>query len=363
MGSKLRTIFNLLFPVLLIAFFSCSNPNDGNGISGNWRTSSPEKQGLNSGGLEDASDEAAAAGFINSLLVIKNGYLIYENYYNDHDKNSSNNVKSVSKSFLSALVGIAIDQGHIQSLDESLDSFYAGDFPQSMDQRIRGITIRNLLTMRGGFDDEHNNYSRVYNSYDWIEATFLLPMINYPGQKFNYNTWESHLVSGILTKVTGMSTYEFADEYLFKPLNISCLQWDRDHKDNIYFGGNNMYFTSRDMARFGFLYMNDGKLDGNQIVPELWIEESLQNYNGNEIPDWYYTVEMGYGYYWWLGSIHDYRFFLAAGHGGQIIMNIPDLDMILVTTSESEVSWARSDEQYGIILSIISNYIFPAIEN
>ena len=231
---------------------------------------------------------------------------------------------------------------------------------QSIDPRKYDITIRHFLMMRMGIDGDVNIYMQVYNSSNWVKTTIELPLLYNPGSRFLYNTYQTHLLSAIITKASGMSTIEFARKFLLSEMKIECAEWQQDPQ-GYYFGGNSMDFTPRNMARLGYLYMNNGNMDGKQIVPAEWVEESLTNFTNFNNSTWGDLNDVNYGYLWWLGKIKGYKVFLAIGHGGQFVVNFPDLDMIVVTTAEWNLGWDTADQHERAILSIVANYIVTAV--
>jgi len=184
-------------------------------------------------------------------------------------------------------------------------------------------------------------------------------LISSPGEKFKYTTPGTHLLSAALTKASGVSSLEFAKDNLLLQMGIGINRWERDPQ-GIYFGGNNMHFTTRNMAVLGLLYLNSGNLNGNQIVPEDWIEHSLNDHTGG-IGNWGVMKNVGYGYLWWLGEINNYKIFTGIGHGGQFVLCVPDLDLIVATNAHSNIWWEEANEQELAILNIIGNYIIPAV--
>lgn len=324
-----------------------------------WPTSSPEDQGLDSSVLAIAVVSAQQTGFMDCLLVVRNGYLVTEAYFNDYDAETGHNVKSVSKSFLSAMVGIALQQGHFDSLDQRIASLFFDEMTTNVDPRVHSITVRHLLTMRAGFDIDQNTYGTIYNSSNWVKTTLHLSLVDDPGNAFHYNTFSTHLLATALARATGMSAMEFGKAHLFDPLKIECKQWQTDPQGN-YFGGNNMYFTPRDAARFGLLYLNGGALDGEQILPEGWVEDCIHNSAGG---DWVWgdMREMGYGRLWWTGALGGYEFFTALGHGGQYVLVFPEIQMIVVTTSVSEIGWELADEHERAVASLVNDYVLTAV--
>ncbi|MFQ6116616.1 MAG: serine hydrolase domain-containing protein, partial [bacterium] len=327
----------------------------------NWEVSTPEEQGLDSQILADAFEEAGQRPFVRSILIVKNGYLVAEQYYRGFDRDDAHNVKSVSKSFLSALVGIALREQYLDSLGQKMLDFFPEYVTPDLDPRKYNITIRHLLMMRAGIDHERNNYSQIYSSDNWIKTTIELPLLFDPGEQFYYNTFQTHLLSAILTKATGMSTLDFANRYLLEPSHISVKDWEQGPQ-GYYFGGNNMFFTPRDMARFGYLYLKGGVLDGEQIVPADWVVASVTDYTGNQDWTWGELRNINYGYLWWLGEMNDYSMQLAIGYGGQFIILIPALNMIIVTTCNSNTDWDTADAQEQSVLELAANHILPAIK-
>lgn len=324
-----------------------------------WPISEPEAQGLDSSIFEKAFQEAEKLSYIFSLLVVKNGYLIAERYFHFQDEYDANHVYSVSKSFTSALVGIAFRENYLHSLEQKMLDFFPEYVTPDLDPRKNEITIKHLLTMRAGFafDESEEDWNQYWSSPNWIRYAIELPLRYDPGEVFHYSTPQTNLLSGIITKTSGMSTREFAEKYLFTPLNISIRSWHQDPQ-GYYTGGHEMYFTPRDMARFGYLYLNNGLIDGIQIVPEEWVKDSIE-YDSRFESDWGPLTERGYGYKWWLGQIHDYDFFHASGMGGQYIVCIPELNMVIVTTMD----WSGwSDPGAFMPIELIANHILLPIK-
>lgn len=322
-----------------------------------WSTSTPEKQGVSSAGLEKA-DKLINDNYPNvySLLVVRHGYLIYEKYYNGAGKDKAYNVYSVTKSIMSALTGIAIEQNLIKSVDQPVSELLPDYFKNIDNQSKKNITIGNVLTMTGGLESVDNNYGGFFTSDDWLAYTLKKPMTDKPGTKFVYNTGLTQFLSNIITKVSGMSTKDFAEKYLFSKIGINAGHWATDPK-GYYGGGYGLSLTPRDMAKFGYLYLNNGKWDGEQILSQEWVEESTKKHiTANESND--------YGYLFWLKTLHnsannkDYFSYRADGAGGQLIVQIPELDMVIVVTAAPQVASKNGkDTQY-----IVENYVLPAVD-
>ena len=324
----------------------------------NWPVSTPADQGISSDNLELAFTAAAELGFVDALVVIRNGYLVGEKYYNGYDKFTSHHVMSVSKSFLNALTGIALQQGIISNLDVKMMDYFAEYAYLITDERKFQVTLRHLLTMRMGIDIEENHLFQVLATDNWIRSTLELPLLSAPGEAFRYSTMQTHLLAAILTKTSGVSLLEFANKYLFEPMNINVDYWNRDPQ-GYYFGGSDMYFTPREMAVLGYLYLNNGKMNGIQIVPSSWVSASLTGTWPDNSPEWGVLKNYNYGYLWWLGYINDLPMFMALGHGGQTVVTFPDLNLIVVSTADYNVGW--DENQIRPILKVISDYILPAV--
>ena len=185
--------------VTVLTLLSCSDePTGPETTSYNWPISTPEAQGMNSQLIEQSFEQGNNIGFVDCILIIRNGYLVGEKYYNGYTKSTPHNIMSVSKSFLSAMTGIALRDGMLSNLNEKMLDFFPEYIYQNMDTRKYSITIRNLVMMRMGIDNDENLYEQIYNSSNWIKTTIELPLIYNPGTRFCYNTFQTHLLSAII---------------------------------------------------------------------------------------------------------------------------------------------------------------------
>ena len=278
---------------------------------------------------------------LHSLIVSHKGAVVLERYFNGTRATRPANVKSVSKSVVSALVGIAIDRRLISGTDAPIVSW----FPELKSDREavkRTITVEDLLTMRSGLESTSNrNYGAWVQSRNWVQHALRRPLISEPGTSMQYSTGNSHLLSAILTTATRSSTWRFANDTLGKPLGFNFPQWPQDPQ-GIYFGGNDMLMTPRQMLAFGELYLNRGRAGSTQVVPASWIERSLvprgrSPISGNE-----------YGYGWWIREMGGHRAYYAWGFGGQYIFVVPDLELVVVTTSSSTVAEDRRSHRVSV---------------
>jgi CubicO group peptidase (beta-lactamase class C family) len=284
--------------------------------------------------LEEAATSAAQLPRLHSLLVSWRGELVLERYFNGRRPASLDDIKSASKSTISALIGIAIDRGLIAGVTQPIATFFP-DLLGSANDPKRQITIEDLLTMRSGLESTSNrNYGAWVQSGNWVRYALTRPLLTQPATRMQYSTGNSHLLSAILTQVTGKSTWQFAQEALAKPLGFTLAQWPRDPQ-GIYFGGNEMLMTPRQMLMFGELYLNGGRTKGLQLVPARWIETSFIPRGQSDIS------EQLYGYGWWIRGLAGHQAYYAWGYGGQFIFLVPDLKLVVVSTSSSSVSDER----------------------
>jgi len=293
---------------------------------------------LSAQSLEFASahERALQLPRLQSLLISHRGELIFEQYYNGTDPNRPANMKSASKSVISALVGLAIQQGHIESVDVPIATFLPEYFSGIEDAGKQQITVEDLLTMQSGLETTSNrNYGRWVLSEDWIEFALNQPLVAEPGSQMLYSTGSTHLLSAILTRATGMDTKAFAQQSLTRPLGYSMSYWSQDPQ-GIYFGGNDMEMTPRQMLRFGSLYLNDGIYNGNQVLNPAWIEVSYEPHARSPRGQGRF-----YGYGWWLRDLANMQVPVAWGYGGQLIFVVKELDLVVVATSDSDPSPQR----------------------
>jgi CubicO group peptidase (beta-lactamase class C family) len=318
-----------------------------------WRESTPAAQGLDPELLARA-DRAIEAEYPNiySLLVVGHGYLVFEKYYRGHDRSDQYNIKSITKSVTSALIGIALEQRSLSSLDQRVVEYlpeYAG---RPIDERKQAITLRHLLTMTSGFAWTEDDIDAWVSSPNWVRYAMNRPLAHNPGETFTYDTASSHLLSAVLNKATRMSEFQFADEQLFGPLGISTRVWPADPQ-GYTFGGSELYLTSHDLAKFGYLYLNNGYWDGVQVVPARWVAESTTERHSNVG----FFGEEGYGYLWWVTKDQGYVAFFALGYGAQYVYVVPDLDLVVVITANTEIAPKAIKDASPLIRS----FIIPAV--
>ena len=292
-------------------------------------------------GFERALAVAASLPRLHSLIVSRRGEVVLERYFNGARATRPANIKSVSKSVVSALVGVAIHRRLIPGVSTPIATWFP-ELKNDLEQVKQTITIEDLLTMRSGLESTSNrNYGSWVQSRNWVQHALRRPLLATPGTVMQYSTGNSHLLSAILSTATRSNTWRFANEALGKPLGFALPRWPQDPQ-GVYFGGNDMLMTPRQMLAFGELYLNRGRVGGMQIVPESWVEQSFvprgrSPISGNE-----------YGYGWWMRQIGQHHAYYAWGFGGQYIFVVPNLDLVVVTTSASTVAEDRRSHRRNV---------------
>jgi CubicO group peptidase (beta-lactamase class C family) len=334
-----------------------------------WKVSTPAEQGLDPDLVAKLYRDAAELETLYGLLVVKNGYLIAEGYFNEGEVDQLSGRQSVTKSFTSSLVGIALDQGYLSSLDQKMMDFFQELAGQIKDPRKEQITIRDLLQMRAGYPDEERTppYLEIMffsDNWHWVPHIVDFPLISDPGSEFNYSNLTSHILGVIVARACNTDLKSYGQEYLFSPINAEVGDWSAD-ADNYNMGALEIYVTARDMAKFGLLYLNDGEYKGNQVLSADWIGESLQRYSedikvGEYINSRYGSFrDLGYGYQWWSSRAGDHHFDYALGHGGNYIILLDELDMIIVTTADPlyELPAGAGWKYEGAINKVVGKFI------
>ena len=290
-----------------------------------------------------------------SLLISHQGEVVVEEYFRGRSGSRPANVKSVSKSVLSALVGIAIEKGYIEGIDQPLADFYGNALGGESAASKRQITIGNLLSMQAGLETtSFYNYGAWVLSDDWVAFALEQPQLSPPGTRMHYSSGNFHILSAILTEATGKTTLEFAREVLGPPLGYIA-EWPRD-PNGIYFGGNNMELTPRQMLAFGELYLQGGQADGRQVVPARWVDDSLQPRVRSER-----DTERQYGLGWWMRDMAGLQTAYAWGFGGQFVLLVPELELVVVTTSSSSPGNTRRQHTRALYELLEFEVVQPAL--
>jgi CubicO group peptidase (beta-lactamase class C family) len=284
--------------------------------------------------------------------------LLVEDYFNNTDPKRPANMKSASKSVISALIGIAIEEGFIESVNVPIAHYFPEFISDTRNPDKRGITVENLLTMEAGLETTSNrNYGKWVLSDNWVEFAINQPLIGEPGEQMIYSTGSTHILSAIMTKATGMDSKQFAQSYLSSKLGYAMSYWPQDPQ-GIYFGGNDMEMTPRQMLTFGTMYLNGGVHDGQQVVPRQWIDRSHTAHADSPRGQGRH-----YGYGWWLRDLAGLSVPVAWGYGGQFIFVIKELDLVVVATSNSTPSPNRRGHLRALYDLVEFQIIEPLLED
>jgi CubicO group peptidase (beta-lactamase class C family) len=321
-------------------------PTDG------WRIATPEAAGIDPAKLDEMIEAVDSRGIgADSLMVIRHGYIVSDAYFAPYNPWENHIIYSCTKSVVSTLIGIAIDEGYI---DADLDQRALGLFPDRTARNPSAwksdMTLRDLLMMSAGFDARDSylydweGLDGLHDANDAIQYMLDLEMAFEPGSRFEYTNGVSHLLSCIITEATGMSALEFAEEQLFEPLGITGAEWTADSQGHNW-GYSSLYLIPHDMAKFGYLFLHGGEWDGEQVVPRGWVEEAT----AEQIPAG--TLLDGYGYQWWTSNDGYYS---AIGYKGQFIHVVPELDLIMVTTS-------REPDDFIRIQNLLEEFVIPSV--
>ncbi len=335
-----------------------------------WKVSTPAEQGLDPMRVAELYLDATGLETLYGLLVIKNGHLIAEGYFNEGAVRQLSARQSITKSYTSALVGVALDQGHLSSVDQKMLDFFPELSGQIKDPRKEQITIRHLLQMRGGYPDDE--YTRQYldslfftDNWHWLPHLVDFPLLSDPGTAFNYSNLTSHLLAVIVARAVDADLQAYGQEHLFSLIDTEVGSWSSD-ADGYRFGCFEIYVTARDMAKFGLLYLNDGEYEGNRVLSADWVRASLERYSeGIKRAGWpsskkgRFFRDIGYGYQWWSATAGAHHFDYAAGHGGSLIVLLHDLDMIIVTTADPLYELPAGDgwKHEGAIIDVVGKFI------
>ena len=352
-----KKIVTLIFLILVSVIFSNnqnsytrSNLERDYWPTESWQYASYRDVDLNQEIIENMFEHISLSNYqIRSVLLVKDGYLVVEEY-SIVGPNTLQPVYSVTKSITSSLIGIAINEGYISGVNQSiLDYLWDDNIPNLIGKE--NITIEHLLTMTSGiawtenisYNSPENFFRQLIISSNWVEFVLNQDMVTEPGTEWNYNSGGSHLLSAIIEKATGESTLMYADYHIFSKLGFSEYTWETDPQD-IYFGGSGLRIMSKDMAKFGYLLLNNGSWNGTQIISEEWVEQATES-------SVILSDATHYGYQWWIYP--QYNVYLALGWAGQIICIIPEYDIVAVFTSEL-------NEEESPFRDLIGNYIIPA---
>ena len=378
---------NLIEPEINETNYSYSVPEQ---INDGWETNSLSDVGFNKNKIVELMNKLKIQDHsLHSIIIVKDGKLVLEEYFSgleieldyqvagsgqlkftpkEFDRDTEHFLGSAYKSFISALIGIAIDKETIFNIDQKMFSFFP-EYQEYNNIDKNNINIRQMLNMTSGldwddgsypiYDPRNDEYQLLFNE-EPVKFILKKNLIYLPGEKFHYNSGTTFLLSEIISRVSGLSFDIFASEVLFKPLGITQFRWaiSRNEHHSIFSGG--LYLRPRDMAKFGQLILNNGLWNNKRIISEEWINKMLTEsirfpYQRPPMPE----MIRGYGYQWWLGQCdEELKLYCAAGWGGNFIMVLPDINITIVFTAGD-----YENNNFQTQFDIVINYILPAIGN
>ncbi len=347
-----------------------------------WRTAPPEEVQVDPAILAQMLEyiDATIPG-LHNILIVRHGYLAFETYYQGFHKDSYNNIASATKSIVSLLIGIALAEGKLTSIDQPMLDFFPELASQETDPRKHAVTLRHLLNLTGGFSHE---FPHEY----WLNPVALAiqrPMLHQPGEVFYYDSHDVDILAGILTRVTGMNAATYAHTTLFATLGIwqhdnMRFIWQREpqgahtwHGDAYWdeqngfpwkvdpqghnTGSFGLHLTARDMAKIGYLCLKQGTWNGSHMLPAAYFTQSIHQQSAGGPP-----LNTPYGFLWWLTTHQGHPAFFASGYSGRLIYVIPSLDLVIVTTA-STLTVRDHPDQAKQITDLIPRFIFPALHD
>jgi CubicO group peptidase (beta-lactamase class C family) len=329
---------------------------------GDWQVSTPEEQGLDPMLVAELYHNAAELETLYGLLVIKDGRLIAEDYFNEGSVEQKALLQSAAKSITSALVGIALDRGCLSSVDQKMLEFFPEFSGQIDDPRKREITIRDMLQMRAGYPPEESDsalWEAVWSG-DYAHLVADFPLTSDPGSAFQYSNLTTHWLGIIVARACKSDLESFGQQVLFDSLNAEIGSWRKD-LDGYNWAAGEIHLSARDAAKFGLLYLNEGEFEGTQVVPAAWVNDSLQSYSlpaHDNIGEFH---DIGYGYQWWSATVGDHPVNFAWGHGGQLIVLLDELDMVIVVTADpfyevyGSESWRHEKAMFDLVGEFIAS--------
>ena len=355
---------------LLIVMALADEPSDEVWPTDGWPESTPAEQGLDATLLSDLVDEIRAGERypdIHGLLVVRHGRLVVEEYFGGYHRDRLHTLQSVTKSFTSAAVGIAIGRGEIGGVDDKVLGFFDDDEVASfakVDDRKRAMTLRDLLTMRSGTDyhergDDSPHFQLNRLRRGWTGFILSRPMIDDPGKTFRYDSGAVILTSRLIQQRAGEHADAYLEEHLFRPIGIEKTRWYTNDEGHPHTGGG-LHLRPRDMARFGLLYLRGGRWRDRQVIPRDWVEESTRmhvQFTPKRGPF------VGYGYWWWLlppperDDAEEHKpVYAASGFMGQYIFCAPEFDLVCVVTAG-----ARGSDQNRPI-DFLYSHVLPSVK-
>lgn len=291
--------------------------------------STPESQGISSQAIREFVEAADKINTLHSVMVVRHGHVIAEGWWKPEAADKPHVLHSLTKSFNSTGVGLAIEDGRL-SLDDHVLKFFPHDLPDDPSDNLKAMTVRDLLTMTCGHDTEPKSIGGAPS----VKQFLAHPVLHKPGTHFQYNSMGSYMLSAIVTKVTGQTELEYLKPRLFEPLGIENPTWATSPEGNSI-GGSGLFLRTEDIAKFGQLYLQKGKWNGKQLIPQKWVAQATSKQVPNDQeshtkigPDW----KQGYGFQFWQCTHNAFR---GDGAAGQFCVMIPEMDAVIAITADT----------------------------
>lgn len=299
-----------------------------------------------------AMDRAQSLDQLHAIVIGQRGEIIAAEAFRGPALERPANVKSVSKTLVAAITGIAIDQGALPGVSATIGESAPGLIPPDADSRVAQITIADLLTMQAGLErTSGGNYGEWVSSANWVADALSRPVVAEPGSRMLYSTGSYHILGAVLSEVTGRSLLQLAREGLGDPLDIGIPAWTRDPQGR-YLGGNEMALSPLALFRVGEAFRQDGLYEGRRVVSTDWVRQSFTPRTRS------FFSRMDYGYGWFLARSGPHRVAFGRGYGGQMLYVVPSLDLTVVVTSDPTRP-ARSDGHVGDLNRLMAELILP----
>ena len=293
---------------------------------------------------------------IKAVVVSLGGKTVFAKAFRGPSVDRTVNIKSVSKTVVATLLGVARQRSVIDSLDQTLGELAPELIPSGASARIASLTLQNLVTMQAGLERTSGRAYGVWvNSENWIHHVLSRPFVDEPGGRMLYSTGDTHVLGAVLSQLTGRSLYELANDWLGKPLGIKFAPWTRDPQ-GYYLGGNEMALSPLHLVKLGELYLANGVINGQKLLDPNWVQDAFTPrtrsvYSGD-----------GYGYGWFLRQLADEPAAYARGYGGQVLHVLPNMSLAVVITSD-EKQRARSNGYMGVLHKLVAEELVAPLKS
>lgn len=316
--------------------------------------STPEAQGIGSQSIIDFVQAVDKIDTLHSFMIVRHGHVIAEAWWKTEAADKPHVLWSLSKSFNSTAVGLAVAEGKL-GLDDAVLKFFPDQAPAEVSDNLKAMKVRDLLSMSGGHDSE----PKIIDNAPTVKQFLAFPVMHKPGTHFQYNTLGSYVLSAIVTKVTGQTSLEYLKPRLFEPLGIENPRWDASPEGNSL-GGYGLYLCTEDIAKFGQLYLQKGKWKGRQLLPEKWVEQATSKQVPNDQEghakigiDW----QQGYGFQFWRCTHNAFR---GDGRAGQLCVVIPEKDVVVAITAETNSFQTEMNAIWEKLWPAFGDHALPA---